>query len=131
MSFLLRKISPEVENIKSRDFHTETSNSKWLIDITELELYLSSILDCFDGMVVSWTIGTSSKADLVNSMIDTAISRLKADELPIIHIHRGSHYRWSGWIERMEKSGLTRSMSRKGGSPNNSACKSFFWQIKK
>jgi transposase InsO family protein len=31
-----------------------------------------------------------------------------------------------GWIERMEKASLTRSMSRKGGSPDNSACEVFF-----
>lgn len=58
-------------------------------------------------------------------MLDTAIFRLKTDELPIIHTDRGGHYRWTGWIERMEKASLTRSMSRKGGSPDNSACEVF------
>ncbi|MFE1574382.1 hypothetical protein ACFIQG_21700 [Comamonas odontotermitis] len=32
--------------------------------------YLSPIIDCFDGMVVSWTIGTSPDAELVNSMLE-------------------------------------------------------------
>lgn len=32
------------------------------------------IIDCFDGMPVSWTIGTSPDADLVNTMLDEAIS---------------------------------------------------------
>lgn len=40
------------------------------------------------------------------------------------------HYRWPGWIERMEKAGLTRSMSKKGCSPDNSACEGFFGRIK-
>jgi transposase InsO family protein len=36
-------------------------------------VYLSPIIDCFDGMVVSWTIGTSPDAELVNTMLDAAI----------------------------------------------------------
>ena len=39
-------------------------------------------------------------------------------------------YRWPGWIGRMEKAGLTRSMSKKGCSPDNSACEGFFGRLK-
>lgn len=129
------EISPEVENIISRDVHTDAPNTKWVTDITKFALpagkvYLSPILDCFDGLLVSWTIGTSPKAELVNCMLDAAICGLRTGELPIIHTDRGYHYRWPGWIERMEKAGLTRSMSKKGCSPDNSACEVFL-QIKK
>ena len=34
------------------------------------------MIDCFDGMVVSWTIGTSPSAELVNTMLDKAIGTL-------------------------------------------------------
>ena len=92
---------------------------KWLTDITEFSIpagkvYLSPIIDCFDGMPVSWVIGTSPDADMVNSMLDSAVLSLKEDEHSIVHSDRGSHYRWPGWIERMEKYHLTRSMSKKG-----------------
>jgi len=125
------EISPEVENIIDRDFSAETPNSKWLTDITEFSIsagkvYLSPIIDCFDGMAVSWTIGTSPDAELVNSMLDAALPLLGEGERPIIHSDRGCHYRWPGWIERMEKAELTRSMSKKGCSPDNSACEGFF-----
>ena len=39
-------------------------------------------------------------------------------------------YRWPGWIERMEKAKLTRSMSKKGCTPDNSACEGFFGRLK-
>lgn len=39
-------------------------------------------------------------------------------------------YRWPGWIERMEKAKLIRSMSKKGCSPDNSACEGFFGRLK-
>lgn len=42
----------------------------------------------------------------------------------------GAHYRWSGWIERIEAAGLTRSMSRKGYTPDNAACEGFFGRLK-
>ncbi len=129
------EISPEVENIIQRDFHADMPNKKWLTDLTEFaipagKIYLSPIIDCFDGMAVSWTIGTSPDADLVNSMLNVAISTLKEGEKPILHSDRGCHYRWPGWIERMDKANLTRSMSKKGCSPDNSACEGFFGRLK-
>ena len=69
-------------------------------------------------------------AALINSMLDAAISKLKEGDHPIIHTDRGCHYRWPGWIERMEKAHLQRSMSKKGCSPDNSACEGFFGHVK-
>jgi transposase InsO family protein/transposase-like protein len=129
------EISPAVDNVVDRDFHADAPNKKWLTDITEFQLpagkaYLSPIIDCFDGMVVSWTIGTSPDADLVNTMLDTAVAGLAESERPIVHSDRGSHYRWPGWIDRMDKARLTRSMSKKGCTPDNAACEGFFGRLK-
>lgn len=131
----LGEISPAVENKIQRDFHAEKPNEKWLTDITEFHIeagkvYLSPIIDCFDGMPVVWTIGESPNAELVNTMLDQGIALLKDGEKPIIHSDRGSHYRWPGWIKRMKESGLTRSMSKKGYSPDNAACEGFFGILK-
>ncbi|MEE3399962.1 MAG: IS3 family transposase [Eubacterium sp.] len=129
------EITPAVENIVARNFHADKPNMKWLTDITEFaiqagKVYLSPIIDCFDGLPVSWTIGISPNAELVNTMLDCAIDTLKDDEHPIVHSDRGCHYRWPGWIDRMEAAGLTRSMSKKGCSPDNSACEGFFGRLK-
>jgi transposase InsO family protein len=88
------------------------------------------MIDCFDGMAVSWAIGTSPDAELVNTMLDDAVASLQHGERPIVHTDRGCHYRWPGWISRMEEAGLTRSMSKKGCSPDNAACEGFFGRIK-
>lgn len=80
--------------------------------------------------MVSWKIGLSPDATLVNTMLDDAISRLSPEEKPIVHSDRGVHYRWPGWIERMDNAGLTRSMSKKGYSPDNSACEGVFGRLK-
>ena len=132
----LGEISPAPENIINRDFQAAAPNEKWLTDITEFQIpagkvYLSPIIDCFDGMVVSWTIGTSPDAELVNTMLDAAIETVaETNDRPVVHSDRGGHYRWPGWLSRMSEANLTRSMSRKACSPDNAACEGFFGRLK-
>ena len=132
----LGEISPAPENIINRDFQAAAPNKKWLTDITEFQIpagkvYLSPIIDCFDGMVVSWTIGTSPDAELVNTMLDAAIETVtETSDRPVVHSDRGGHYRWPGWLSRMSEAKLTRSMSRKACSPDNAACEGFFGRLK-
>lgn len=48
-------------------------------------------------MVVSWTIGTSPDAGLVNSMLDAAIETVtEASDRQVVHTDRGGHYRGLG-----------------------------------
>jgi len=132
----LGEISPAPENLINRDFQAATPNEKWLTDITEFQIpagkvYLSPMIDCFDGLVVSWTIGTRPDSDLVNTMLDAAIEAVaNSDDRPVVHSDRGAHYRWPGWLSRMHNAKLTRSMSRKGCSPDNAACEGFFGRLK-
>jgi len=132
----LGEISPAPENLINRDFQAATPNEKWLTDITEFQIpagkvYLSPLIDCFDGLVVSWTIGTRPDADLVNTMLDAAIATVVTKECkPVIHSDRGAHYRWPGWLSRVHDAKLIRSMSRKGCSPDNAACEGFFGRLK-
>jgi transposase InsO family protein len=89
------------------------------------------MIDCFDGMVVSWSIGTRPDADLVNTMLDAAIETVSAGrDRPVVHSDRGGHYRWPGWLSRIEEAKLIRSMSRKACSPDNAACEGFFGRLK-
>lgn len=130
------EISAAPENVINRDFQATAPNEKWLTDISEFHIpagkvYLSPMIDCFDGMVVSWSIGTSPDAELVNTMLDAAIETVSEnDKKPIVHSDRGGHYRWPGWISRVADAQLTRSMSRKACSPDNAACEGFFGRLK-
>ena len=95
----LGEISPAPDNLINRDFQAATPNEKWLTDITEFQIaagkvYLSPMIDCFDGLVVSWTIGTRPDADLVNTMLDAAIETVaNSNDQPVVHSDRGAHYR--------------------------------------
>lgn len=128
MWWLIRTESPRGDS--------DTPNEKWLADITEFQIpagkvYLSPIIGCFNGLVVSWTIGTRPDADLVNTMLDATIEAItNSGARPVVHSDRGAHYCWPGWLAIMQKAKLIRSMSRKGCSPDNAACEGFFGRLK-
>ena len=130
------ELSIAPENIVDRDFTATRPNEKWLTDITEFgipagKVYLSPVIDCYDGMPVAWSIGTSPSFALVANMLKGALNTLRTGEKPIIHSDRGWHYRDIKWIKRVEGAGLIRSMSKKGCAADNSACEGFFGRLKK
>jgi transposase InsO family protein len=95
-----------------------------------LAVYLSTIIDCFDGPVISWPIGTHPDAELVNTMLDAAIDTVAGGAArPIVHSDRGAHYRRPGWLSRIGDAKLVRSMSRKGCSQDNAAGGGFFGRL--
>lgn len=129
------EISDAPENLVNRHFRAAAPNELWLTDITEFGLpggkvYLPLILDCFDGGLPAWSIGTSPNAELANSSLEAACGTLREGQRPVAHSDRGRHYRWPGWIAICEKNHLTRSMSKKGRSLDNSAMEGFFGTLK-
>lgn len=77
-------------NLVNRDFHAERPNMLWVTDLTEFSIpagkaYLSPIIDCYDGLPVAWTIGTSPNAALANGMLRDACATPRPGETPIIH----------------------------------------------
>lgn len=130
------EVSKAPENLVNRRFRADEPNRLWLTDITEFRLpggekvYLSPIVDCFDGMPVAWSIGLHPDKRLANSSLLKACAARPAGVRTTIHSDRGGHYRWPEWIGICEENGLVRSMSAKGCSPDNSACEGFFGRLK-
>ena len=130
------EVSKAPENLVNRNFRADEPNRLWLADITEFRLpggekvYLSPVIDCFDGMPVAWSIGLHPDKRLANSSLLKARAARPAGARTTIHSDRGGHYRWPEWIAICEENGLVRSMSAKGCSPDNSACEGFFGRLK-
>ena len=93
------------------------------------KVYLSHLIDCFTGVPITYTIGKSPNSELTNTMLEQA-HEIIGDSNMIFHSDRGFYYRLGCWIDRMNKYGYIRSMSKKGCSPDNSACEGFFGTIK-
>ena len=94
----LGEISPAPDNLVNCYFTAGAPNEKWLTDISVFHIpagkvYLSPVIDCFDGKVVSWTIGTRPDAQLVNTMLDAAVESIDISNQPVAHSDRGAHYR--------------------------------------
>lgn len=138
-SSYIGEITPAVEDLVKHNFHAGVPNTLWLTDISEFaasdgKVYLSPLIDCFDGKLVSWATSKHPDSALVEEMLDRAFAELGCtdDRLPglVIHTDRGGHYRGGEWIERLEGKGIVRSMSRKGNSGDNAACEGFFGRMK-
>ena len=128
------EITPEVPNIIDRDFKATKPFEKALTDISEFpmcdgKVYLSPLIDCYDGLPITWTIGKSPNTILTNTMLEKA-HKIIGDEKIIIHSDRGFHYRVPAWIDKMDEYKYIRSMSKKGCSPDNSMGEGFFGTIK-
>ena len=134
--FLKEEITPAVEDLFKHNFNADKRYKKLVTDITEFhipagKIYLSPIIDLYDGSPITWTISTSPKQELTNEMLLNLFEILPKDTHPIIHSDRGIHYKTNEWIEMMNDFGYVRSMSKKGCSPDNAACEGYFGTLKK
>lgn len=126
------KIAP---NILERDFHADQPNEKWVTDITEFKLfgeklYLSPMLDLFNGEIISYTIGSRPTYSLVADMLEQTFERLEDNDQLIIHSDQGWHYQMKQYRHALKKRKITQSMSRKGNCYDNAVIENFFGIMK-
>ena len=124
-----------VPNIINRNFKANKSNVKWTTDITEFsilgkKLYLSPLLDMYNGEIISYTIDYHPDLQLVMDMLNKALKRVETYEGLIIHSDQGWHYQHKHYRHTLKKHKITQSMSRKGNCLDNSIMESFFGTLK-
>ncbi len=122
-------------NILNRNFTSEVPNAKWVTDITEFKLcgeklYLSPVLDLFNGEIITYTIGSRPTYSLVSEMLDQALERLPEDHQLLMHSDQGWHYQMKPYRTKLESRGIVQSMSRKGNCYDNSVMENFFGIMK-
>ncbi|PFY41855.1 IS3 family transposase [Bacillus toyonensis] len=122
-------------NILERNFQAETPNKKWVTDITEFKvlgekLYMSPMLDLFNGEIITYTISSKPTYSLVSNMLNQALERLTEADTPLIHSDQGWHYQMEKYRCSLTKRGITQSMSRKGNCYDNAVIENFFGIMK-
>ena len=117
------------------DFSAAAPGEAMVTDITEFRLpddprkvYLSPLVDLFDGGLASFAVGLSPSKALVAEMLGGAAASVRPG--CVIHSDRGWHYRTPDWEAWCDAHGVVRSMSRKGHSPDNAAMEGFFGRLK-
>ncbi|WP_148718674.1 IS3-like element IS1397 family transposase [Escherichia coli] len=123
------------ENILQRQFKAEAPCEKWVTDITEFraggqKLYLSLILDLFNGEIVAWETACRPTEELVKRMLNKGLESLAEGEKPLLHSDQGWHYRIKSYQSALADRGLVQSMSRKGNCLDNAVMENFFGHLK-
>jgi putative transposase len=126
------KIAP---NLLDRNFTAEAPNEKWVTDITEFKLfgeklYLSPVLDLFNGEIITYTVGSRPTYSLVSEMLEKALERLPEEHQLLMHSDQGWHYQMKQYRHALESKGIVQSMSRKGNCYDNSVMENFFGIMK-
>ena len=120
------------DNLLQREFSASRPMEKLVTDITYLPfgpkvLYLSSIMDCFNGEIISYTI--SDKQDV--PFVPDTLNQLPCIELPCtLHSDQGSVYTSSSFQTQVKNKSIAMSMSRKGTPADNAPIESFHSTLK-
>jgi putative transposase len=118
-----------------RQFKADAANQKWVTDVTEFnvageKLYLSPVLDLYNGEIIAFETSKRPVFALVNSMLKKALARLEPEDRPMLHSDQGWHYRMPAFQRQLRERELVQSMSRKGNCHDNAVMESFFAVLK-
>lgn len=126
------KVAP---NILNRNFKASKPNEKWVTDVTEFslfgeKLYLSPILDLYNGEIISYQIEKRPIFKMVTAMLEKAFVKLNKTDKVILHSDQGWHYQMQQYQNLLKENRITQSMSRKGNCLDNSVMENFFGHLK-
>ena len=129
------EVGQAAANELQRRFEAKALNQKWVTDVTEFnvagkKLYLSPILDLYNGEIVAFETAERPKFELVSSMLKKALAKLGPDDKPMVHSDQGWQYRMPVYQRLLRDREIVQSMSRKGNCLDNAAMESFFAVLK-
>jgi putative transposase len=122
-------------NVLQRKFTATGPNQKWVTDVTEFKvagekLYLSPVLDLYNGEIISYSIAKRPRFEMVKSMLKKAFKRLKEHERPLLHSDQGWQYQMRVYQKMLADRKIIQSMSRKGNCLDNAVMENFFGILK-
>lgn len=123
------------ENLINRDFNAQKPNEKWVTDVTEFKvkdqkLYLSPIVDLFNGEVISYNLSRHPVFNQVVDMLQKAFKTIPNNTELILHSNQGWQYQMKQYQHLLKEKGIRQSMSRKGNCLDNSCAENFFSILK-
>ena len=126
------KIAP---NLLNRNFKADKPNQKWVTDVTEFKvnnekLYLSPIVDLFNGEIISYNISKQPVFSQIKDMLNKAFKKIPDNTNLILHSDQGWQYQMKQYQEALEDKGIRQSMSRKGNCLDNACAENFFGILK-
>jgi transposase InsO family protein len=122
-------------NLLNRNFNARKPYQKWVTDVTEFavagkKLYLSPILDLYNGEIVSYNISQRPNFYQTMDMLQKALTSLPSQAKPILHSDQGWQYQMKEYQDLLRKRKIKQSMSRKGNCLDNAVMENFFGILK-
>ena len=129
------EVGKTAPNLLNRDFYAEKPNQKWTTDVTQFslfgrKLYLSPILDMYNGEIISYAISERANFVQITEMLDKAFEKLPDNTGLIFHSDQGWQYQNARYQKRLSDKGIRQSMSRKGNCLDNAVIENFFGLLK-
>jgi len=126
------KIAP---NLLLRNFDCSKPLEKLVTDVTEFsmfgqKLYLSPVLDLYNGEILSYTVYDRPVLEMVTGMIDKLVRKTGMVSGCILHSDQGWQYQHKRYQKMLQKNGFRQSMSRKGNCLDNAVMENFFGLLK-
>jgi transposase InsO family protein len=125
----------EKENLIKQDFSADRPYTKLLTDISQIQcidgkLYISPILDCFNGEVLSLIMRDNMKKELCIDTLKAAGMRYPIKGA-ILHSDRGSQYTSEDFRSLLASNNMRQSLSGVDHCFDNARMESFFATLKK
>ena len=125
----------EKENLIKQDFTSDQPYQKLLTDISQIscrdgKLYISPIMDCFNGEIISLVMRSNMRKELCIDTFNAAAKRFPLNGA-ILHSDRGSQYTSEAFREKLSNAGVLQSLSGVNHCFDNARMESFFATIKK
>ena len=122
------------KNILNRGFGADRPLEKLVTDVTEFAVagskaYLSPVMDLYNNEILSWSVSSHPNMTQINEMMDGLEEKLDGSKC-IMHSDQGWQYQQLSYQLRLERSGITQSMSRKATCLDNACMESFFGHLK-
>ena len=118
-----------------RNFNSDKPNMKWTTDVSEFKInagkvYLSPILDMYDGYIISYDISISPNFEQTKRMLNQAFTIYPNLNGLIFHSDQGWQYQMVYYQKELINRGIRQSFSRKGNCMDNSLMENFFGIMK-
>lgn len=122
-------------NILNRKFKSAHPDQKWATDLTEFnvlgkKLYLSPIIDMFNGEIVSYELSERPNFNQITAMLKKSFKKIPDNTNLILHSDQGWQYQMKQYQRILEGKGIIQSMSRKGNCLDNAIIENFFGTLK-
>lgn len=129
------QIGKAAPNILNRNFGAEYPNQKWVTDVTEFrmdgeKLYLSPIIDLFNGEVISYDLSYHPDFKQIKNMLAKAFERVPECQGLIFHSDQGWQYRMEEYRRILKDNDIIQSMSCKATCLDNAVAENFFSLLK-